>query len=151
MRFEHDYPETYPPERGYQISVASLQDELTKGARPTLLILLGTAALVLLIACANVANLAVARLMRRDREMAVRASLGAGRARLVGQALVEATLLSLVGAAVGLFIAYRGLDLLVAFIGAIKAMQQPVTIPATIEHTSMTAIALNRICRFSRA
>ena len=61
-RFERDFPETYPVTRGYEISVAPLQQELTAGARPTLLILLGTAALVLLIACANVVNLAVARL-----------------------------------------------------------------------------------------
>ena len=67
MLFARDYPDTYPKEGGYQISVAPLQNELTKAARPTLLILLATAGLVLLIACANVANLAVARLMRRDR------------------------------------------------------------------------------------
>ena len=115
VRFERDYPEIYPAEGGYAVSVSSLQDELTAAARPTLLILLGTSALVLLIACANVANLAVARLMRRDREMAVRASLGAGRGRLVQQGLVEAMLLSVVGGILGLLLAYRGLDLLVAF------------------------------------
>ena len=131
-RFELDYPETYPQEGGYQISVAPLQDELTRDARPTLLILLGTSALVLLIACANVANLAVARLMRRDREMAVRAALGAGRARLVQQALVEATLLSLVGAAAGLFLAYRGLDLLVAFIGRFTPRAVGIEIDSTV-------------------
>ena len=114
-RFESDYPETYPAARGYEISVAPLQAELTAGARPTLLILLATSALVLFIACANVVNLAVARLMRRDREMAVRASLGAGRGRLVQQALVESTMLALIGGGAGLFLAYQGLDLLTAF------------------------------------
>ena len=114
-RFERDYPETYPAARGYEISVAPLQAELTAGARPTLLILLGTSVLVLLIACANVVNLAVARLMRRDREIAVRASLGAGRGRLVQQALVESTMLALIGGGAGLFLAYQGLDLLTAF------------------------------------
>lgn len=114
-RFERDFPETYPATRGYEIAVAPLQQELTAGARPTLLILVGTAALVLLIACANVVNLAVARLMRRDREMAVRASLGAGRGRLVQQALVESTMLALIGGGAGLFLAFQGLDLLTAF------------------------------------
>lgn len=114
-RFERDYPDTYPATRGYEIAVAPLQQELTAGARTTLLILLATSALVLLIACANVVNLAVARLMRRDREMAVRASLGAGRGRLVQQALVESSILALVGGGAGLFLAYQGLDLLIAF------------------------------------
>jgi predicted permease len=114
-RFERDYPETYPRARGYEVSVAPLQRELTAGARPTLLILLATSALVLFIACTNVVNLAVARLMRRDREMAVRASLGAGRGRLVQQALVESTMLALLGGGAGLFLAYQGLDMLVAF------------------------------------
>ena len=115
-RFEQDYPETYPEQSGYRMAVTSLRNELTATARPTLWILLGTAALVLLIACANVANLAVVRLMRRDREMAIRASLGAGRGRLARQSFIEAALLSLVGGAGGLLLAYYGLDLLVAFI-----------------------------------
>ncbi len=101
-RFERDYPETYPDESGYAIAATSLQDALTVGARPTLLILLGTSALVLLIACANVTNLAVARLIRREREMALRASLGAGRRRILQQTVVESALLSLAGAGSGI-------------------------------------------------
>jgi predicted permease len=115
-RFERDYPETYPEESGYAITAASLQDALTEGARPTLLVLLGTSALVLLIACANVTNLAVARLMRREREMALRASLGAGRRRILQQTLIESGLLSLAGGALGLLLAFQGLDVLTAFI-----------------------------------
>ncbi len=114
-RFVADFPDTYQPERGYEVNAVPLKEVLTQQARPTLLILLGTAGLVLLIACANVANLTVARMLRRQREMAVRASLGASRGRLVGQTLVESGLLALAGGALGLILAYGGLGMLVAF------------------------------------
>jgi predicted permease len=114
-RFQNDFPDTYPEERGFDVSTTPLQSELTRGARPMLLMLLGTSGLVLLIGCANVANLTVARLLRREREMALRASLGAGRARLARQLVVESTILTLTGGACGLLLAYAGLDLLVAF------------------------------------
>ncbi len=116
-RFAHDFPDTYPKTAGYTIEATSLQEALTVGARPTLFVLLATSILVLVIACANVIHLAVARLMRREREIALRASLGAGRARLVQQTLVESTLLSVAGGALGLVIAYQGRDLLASFIG----------------------------------
>jgi predicted permease len=115
-RFERDHPETYPDESGYAIDARPLQEALTSTARPMLFVLLATAALVLLIACANVANLAVARMMRRDRELALRASLGAGRARLLQQTLVESTLLSVAGGVLGLLLAYQGIGVLSAFI-----------------------------------
>jgi putative ABC transport system permease protein len=112
---QKQYPESYPANRGYAASVVSLQEELTRRAKPTFLILLGTAGLVLLIACANVANLTLARLMRREREMAIRAALGAGRGRLIRQLLTESTLLSLAGGVLGLLLAAGGLQLLVGF------------------------------------
>jgi putative ABC transport system permease protein len=112
---QKQYPESYPANRGYAASVVSLQEELTRRAKPTFLILLGTAGLVLLIACANVANLTLARLMRREREMAIRAALGAGRGRLIRQLLTESTLLSFAGGVLGLLLAAGGLQLLVGF------------------------------------
>ena len=112
---QNQYPDSYPATRGYAASVVSLQDELTRRAKPTFLILLGTAGLVLLIACANVANLTLARLMRREREMAIRAALGAGRGRLIRQLLTESTLLSVAGGVLGLLLAAGGLQLLVGF------------------------------------
>ncbi|MEO8026905.1 MAG: ABC transporter permease, partial [Bryobacteraceae bacterium] len=69
--FELQYPAAYPKGNGYSIAALNLKDVLTQRARTTLFILLGTSSLVLLIACANVANLALARLLRREREMAV--------------------------------------------------------------------------------
>ncbi len=140
-RFERDYPDTYPEESGYAIAAASLQDALTEGARPTLLILLGTSALVLLIACANVTNLAVARLMRREREMALRASLGAGRRRILQQTCVESALLSLVGAALGLVLAFQGLEVLTAFIARFTTRSVEVAIDGSVLAFTM-AVAL---------
>ncbi|HEY9232540.1 MAG TPA: ABC transporter permease, partial [Blastocatellia bacterium] len=112
---QRTYPDAYPENRGYAATLAPLQEELTRRAKPTFLILLGTAGLVLLIACANVANLTLARLMRREREMAIRAAMGAGRGRLIRQMLTESTLLAVAGGAVGLLVAAWGLQLLVSF------------------------------------
>ena len=114
-RLQQTYPEVYPSNRGYKASVASLQNELTRRARTTFLVLLGTAGLVLFIACFNVANHILAHLMQRERELALRAALGASRARLIRQLLTENALLALAGGGLGILIAANGLDLLVRF------------------------------------
>ncbi len=113
---EGEHPESYPPGWGYRATVAPLYEELTRQARPTLLILLATVGLVLLLACANVANLSYARLLRRQRELAVRVALGAGMGRLFRQLLTESVLLSLAGGAVGLSLAVGGVDLMRRFV-----------------------------------
>jgi putative ABC transport system permease protein len=116
-RLQQQYPADYPASRGFNASMDGLQNQLTQQVRPMLLVLLATAGLVLLIACANVANLALARIMRREQEMAVRAALGANRSRLIRQLLTESTLLSVAGGALGLLLAAGCLELLVRFVG----------------------------------
>jgi putative ABC transport system permease protein len=108
-------PEAYPERLGLAVSAARWQDELTAEARPTFLILMVTVVLVLLLACANVANLTLTRLFRRERELAVRAALGAGRNTLRKQLLTENLVLSLAGAGLGLLIALSSLDVLVQY------------------------------------
>ena len=110
-----DHPEAYPSSIRLSISPVPLTEELTREARPTFLLLFGTVGLVLLLACANVANLSLARLVRREKEMALRSALGAGRARLTRQLLTESVLVALVGGALGLLVAVAGRGLLVHF------------------------------------
>ncbi len=109
------FPETYPEHQGLTVQASLWQDELTREARPTLIVLMGTVVLVLLLACANVANLTLTRIVRRERELTVRAALGAGRTRLRNQLLTENLVLSLAGAGLGLVLAVFGLELLVEY------------------------------------
>ena len=107
-RMESEFPQS---NSGWGISIVSLRDTLFGDFRPAVLTLLGAVAFVLLIACANVANLLLARATSRSREMAIRAAIGAGRSQLVRQLLTEAILLSSIGAALGLALAYAGVRL----------------------------------------
>jgi predicted permease len=127
-RFVRDNPKAYRAGSGFGATALDVRGELTRDARPLLLILMGTTGLVLLLACANVANLTLARMIRRDREMALRTALGAGRGRLVRQLLTESTLLAVAGGAVGVLFASSTIDMLTLFVARFTQRSDEVAI-----------------------
>ena len=110
-RMAEQRPDAY---KDWTLKVETLTETYARGAGPILYMLLGASGLVLLIACANVANLLLARGARRQKEIAVRLSVGAGRRRLFQQLLTESLLLSLIGGAVGVLVGWGGLRIFLA-------------------------------------
>ena len=138
-RLEEAYPED---NRGRGIQVIGLHESVVEDIRPALLVLLGAVGFILLIACANIANLLLARGAARHKEMALRSALGASRARLLRQLLTETLLLALVGGAAGILLAQWGVDALLALNPAELPAPQGVRLDARVLAFSLGLSAL---------
>jgi predicted lysophospholipase L1 biosynthesis ABC-type transport system permease subunit len=109
QRLEQQHPET---NKGRGVHVTSITEDTVGGASRALWMIFGAVGFVLLVACANVANLLLARASARQKEITIRSAIGAGRGRLIRQLLTESLLLSIVGGTLGLFIAIWGIGMI---------------------------------------
>jgi putative ABC transport system permease protein len=128
-RLADQYPDD---DKGWGAVIVPLREERVAQVRPSLLILLGAVAFVLLIACANVANLVLAKTLGRRKEIAVRLALGASAGRVIQQILAETILLSTAGAAFGLALAHFGIQLTVKFLAGNLSKSTEVTLDAGV-------------------
>jgi putative ABC transport system permease protein len=124
--------DAYPENRGFGVALLPIRAVLSEELRPLLLALWGAAIFVLLLACVNVANLQLARLEVRAREIAVRAALGAGRAALLRQLLAESVVLALLGGGLGILAAPWGIQLLLALVPADVEPRSAITLDPTV-------------------
>ncbi len=129
---QREYLDDYPKDANLRVEVTPLKTELTRDAKPTMLLLLAAAGFVLLIACANVANLNLARMVRRERELGVRTAMGANRVRLFRQLLTESFLLALGGGLLGLLLATSGLQLLTAYVARFTPRAHEIHVDAQV-------------------
>ena len=123
-----EYPEAYPPKSDFRIDAKLLRDQITSRARTVLLVLLAASALIFVIACSNVANLILARSVRREGELAIRAALGAGAGALRRTLLAESLLLCGIGAILGVIVALWMMPVLSRYASrfSVRALDLPV-------------------------
>jgi predicted permease len=127
-----DHPEAYTQEANFQIGVKLLRDQITSGARTVLLVLLAASGLIFIIACSNVANLILARTVRREGELAVRVALGAGRGALRRMLLAESLLLCGAGAALGVMSAQPMVAVLARYASRFSVRALDLTVDASL-------------------
>jgi len=127
-----DHPEAYSKQADFQISAKRVRDQITSGARTVLLLLLAGAALVFVVACSNVANLILARTVRREGELAVRTALGASRSALRRMLLAESLLLCGAGAALGVLSAQWMVDVLARYASRFSVRALGLTIDSSL-------------------
>jgi putative ABC transport system permease protein len=143
------------PQTGFRAVAVPLKDDLTSNFTSTLWILLGTAGFVLLIVCASIANLLLARMVRREREISVRAALGATRSRLLRQLLTESLILAVTGGVLGLVLSAFSLKLLVTFAERFTPRANEISIDLnvllfTLGVSVLTGLVFGSIPAFSR-
>src|SRR5215813_8108175 len=127
-----DHPEAYSKRGEFQISAKLLRDQITSGARTVLLVLLAASALVFVVACSNVANLILARTVRREGELTVRTALGAGRGALRRMLLAESILLCGAGAALGVLSAQWMVDVLARYASRFSVRALDLTVDSSL-------------------
>lgn len=153
IQAQRDYPEQYPGEGGWSIEITPLHDAMIGKVGQALLILFGATVFVLLIACANVANLLMARASARQQEIAIRSALGATRRRLIRQLLTESLILAGIGGILGLILAVSAVKALVALspadIPRLSAIQMDFTVLVFILMISLaTAVVFGLLPAF---
>jgi predicted permease len=131
-RVHEQYPEMYDAASGYKVTLTPFKEILGADARLTLWLLMGVAAFVLVIACANVANLTLMRGVRREHEMTLRAALGAGVNRIRRLLVAENVVLALSGAALGIGIAYAGVGMLATFAARVSPRADEIAVDGVV-------------------
>ena len=127
-----EYPEAYPPKSDFRIDAKLLRDQITSRARTVLLVLLAASALIFVIACSNVANLILARSVRREGELAIRAALGAGAGALRRTLLAESLLLCGIGAILGVIVALWMMPVLGRYASRFSVRALDLTVDASV-------------------
>ena len=140
-------PQDYPPSLGWRARAIPLREDLVGDTRPALAVLTGAVALVLLIACANVANLLLARAAVRQREFAIRRALGAGYGRLFAQLCAESAVLAMAAGVVALLVTVWSVDALAALVPASVTPVSPVAVDGAVA-TFVLLVAMSSVLVF---